>query len=113
MSIEFIGKDYKTVGTIGLDGVRVFLSLTRLVQSELGKQIPSGFSPLVSDEILIDEERFIEFVDEFFRQAEHNGKFAYFVRWAEEIEGMYENITGTTPIRKMSGVEYFQPRRYR
>ena len=113
MGIIFLGNDGKVVGTIGLKTARVFLNMTRLVQSELGKRVPSGFEPLISDEILIDEDRFVEFVDEFFRQAEHDGKFRYFSYWAEEMAGMYENITGTTPERKMSGVENFTVRRYR
>lgn len=110
MSILFLYNS-QTVGSISSGASRVFLSLTRLVQSELDG-MPCGFSPIVSDEIWIDGECFIKFVDEFFKRAEHSGKFRYFAIWAEEIEGIYENITGTTPPRKMLGVSHFRPVRY-
>jgi hypothetical protein len=111
MSVLFLHND-QAVASISSGAVRVFLSITRLVQSELDG-MSCGFSPIVSDEILIDRECFVKFVDEFFRRAEHSGKFKYFTQWAEEIAGMYENVTGTTPSRKILGIDHFQPVRYR
>lgn len=110
MSVDFVHNG-QTINSISSGAIQTFLSLTRLVQSEL-RGMPCGLSPIVSDEIWIDPACFVKFVDEFFGQAESDGKFRYFTRWAAEVAGMYENITGTTPARKMLGVPDFEPIRY-
>jgi hypothetical protein len=103
--------DDQTVGTVGQGAVQIFLYMIQLVQVEL-EGMPCGFSPLVSEEIWIDRECFVKFVDEFFSRAARDGKFRYLSYWASEMAGMYENVTGTSPVRKMSGVEDFRVRRY-
>lgn len=100
--------NHRTVGNIAMGAQHIVLALTALVQAELDG-MPSGFSPVEADEIHIDGDTFQKFVDEFFRRAEHDGKFRYFVRWAEEMAGIYENITGRSPTRKMSSVRCFEP----
>jgi len=110
MGVSLVYND-QTVGNIAMGAVHVFLSITSLVQAELGG-IPSGLSPVESDQIQIDRDYLVEFVDEFFRQAEHSGKFRYFGRWAAEMAGLYENITARSPERKISGIDRFCPIRY-
>lgn len=111
MSIHFVSDNYKTIGTISLGATPVFLALTRLVESEIGS-VHSGLSPVVSDEIKVDEKRFVIFVDTFFDQAERSGKFRYFSKWAEEVDGMYQNLTHIEKKRKILGVENFKTSRY-
>jgi hypothetical protein len=110
MSVLFI-YNQQTVGTIGQGIIQTFLRVTRLVQAEMGS-IPSGFEPIVSDEIWIDRDSFVKFVDEFFAQAEKSDKFRYFSYWAGEMAGMYENVTKTTPVRKVPEDWNFRVRRY-
>ena len=111
MSIDFVSDAYETIGTVSSGAIHIFLALARLVESEIGS-IHSGFSPIVSDEIRVDEERFVIFVDTFFDQAEKRGRFRYFSTWAEEIDGMYQNLTGVEKKRRMLGVENFTTKRY-
>lgn len=110
MSANFVYNE-QIVGVIGYAAVDIFLTLTRLVQRQLGG-MPCGFEPLVEGDIWIDREPFVKFVDEFFRQAERKGQFEYFCCWAAEIAGLYENVTGTSPVRRMMNVPNFQVKRY-
>lgn len=110
MSIRFVWND-QTMGSIGPGATRMFLSITRLIQAELGG-IPCGLSPIVSDEIWIDRDCFVRFVDTFFEQAERDGKYRYFGYWAQEVAGMYESITGSSVPRTILNVGEIQPIRY-
>ena len=84
MGVLFIYDD-QTVGTVGQGAIQIFLYMTRLVQVEL-EGLPCGLSPLVSDEIWIDRDCFVRFVDEFFsHRAEHGrtGRFGIVIELLE------------------------------
>lgn len=99
--------DQEVVGSISSGSIDIFLALTHLVESEL-QGVSSGFSFKVSDEILIDRCRFLDFVDLFFSKAQTNGRFIYFVYWAHEINEVYKNITGQTLKRTMLNAKQFE-----